>query len=381
MSVLLYFFPIFYCYLVTITHKGYRNRLLYLLVIYLALFLCCGYMSGSDWRTYEPMYENIDFNRLFYYYFSEPGYYLYMLPFRFLEIDFWWFFITTKLLCFFIITRTILHYSQESRFTVFMYFIPWYAFYLFIDNPMRNLIAISIVLLSVRYLIERCFWKYLVLILLAMSFHISAILFFPMYFILSRKIPNAVYIAVFLLFNFLFSSREILISLISRFSGVSYIGQKIQDYLIGDSEYAQGRVLSLGMILHLVFFILLLYKKEYIVNRKNGLFIFNAAVVYLLFYRLAVTIEIFTRFQLYFAVFFCIAISWLVYAFTLRSRPVFVTYLLAVALIGTIKLFADYRYIPYTNYLVYSLKGEYPSYDNRSMYNFQHSPYASRGKS
>ena len=51
-------------------------------------FLCFGYMTGSDWRSYEPIYNEIDFNNLFYNYFFEPGYYIYMLIFKFLKIGF-----------------------------------------------------------------------------------------------------------------------------------------------------------------------------------------------------------------------------------------------------------------------------------------------------
>lgn len=374
--MLFYFLPVLFCYGVILSGKTDRKKLLYMLLTYLCFFLCFGYMCGSDWRIYEEMYESINFDSLFYNYFSEPGYYIYMLIFKCMHIDFWWFFIITKMICFFIIMHVILEYSEGSRFVALMYFVPWYGFYLFIDNPMRNLIAISIVLLGLRYLIDRSFIKYLGCILFAAMFHFSAFIFVPMYFILNRQIKNWVYIVAFIAFNLFFSSRELLVSLIGHFSDIPYVNQKIEGYLLGDSEYGQGRVLSLGMIFHFLFFVLLLYKRNFIVNRKNGLIIFNSAVIYLLFYRLAITIEIFTRFQLYFSVFFCIGISFLIYAFTIRTRPVFITYLLIIAFIGGAgKIFSDYRYLPYTNYLVYFFLGEHPSYEYRSAYNIRNSPY------
>ena len=41
--------------------------------------------------------KQINFNNLFYNYFQEPGYYIYMLPFRFFNVDFFVFFIFTKI--------------------------------------------------------------------------------------------------------------------------------------------------------------------------------------------------------------------------------------------------------------------------------------------
>ena len=116
--------------------------------------------TGSDWRQYEPMYNEIDFHNLFYNYFAEPGYYIYMLIFKFMHFSFWNFFILTKVIIFFLCARIINEYVPEFRFLVWMFFLPWFGFYLFIDNPMRNLIAVAIFLYASRYIINRSFLKY-----------------------------------------------------------------------------------------------------------------------------------------------------------------------------------------------------------------------------
>lgn len=120
-------------------------------VVLLCLFLCFGYMTGTDWRVYEDIYTHINFNNLFYNYFQEPGYYIYMLPFRFLNIDFFVFFIFTKVLCYITIVCKLITYCERFKYIGLMYFIPCYGFYLFIDNPMRNLIAVSIALYAFRF--------------------------------------------------------------------------------------------------------------------------------------------------------------------------------------------------------------------------------------
>ena len=159
--MLLYYIPILLCFLSAISRELSDNdRWYWFMGIILCVFYCFGYMTGTDWRVYEDLYNTLDFNHLFYEYKSEPGYYLYMLPFRFLGIGFWPFFIFTKSMLFVLIYRTMFEYCRDSKYLSLMYFFPWFGMYLFIDNPMRNLIAIGIFIVSFRYVIEKNFWKF-----------------------------------------------------------------------------------------------------------------------------------------------------------------------------------------------------------------------------
>lgn len=53
---------------------------------------------------------------------------------------------------------------------------------------------------------------------------------------------------------------------------------------------------------------------------KNGKIIWNGAITFLILYRLATTIEVFMRFQLYYMIFFVAGISYLTIFFTERSK-------------------------------------------------------------
>lgn len=375
----IYFFSYFICYLVGISKQKDNAFITYSIYIFLAVFLCCGYFCGSDWRQYEPMYYNIDFGNLFYGYFSEPGYYIYMIIFRYFDIDFWHFSIFTKLICFILIFLLIKKYLVKNTLLGLMYFIPWYGFFLFIDCPMRNLIAISISLLAINSIISKKPIHFFLIILLAATFHTSAVFLAICYFFVRKKVSTKCYVVLFILTNIIFASRELFIDIISfLFGGIPYVSAKIESYIIGESQYAEGRVLSLGMIIHILFFLLLITKRSFVEQSKNGVVIFNFAILYLLLYRLSTTIEIFARFQLYTSPFFCIAIILLTHAFVCKVRLYYVTYLLLVASIGTVKIFADYRYIPYSNYIPYFITDKYPTFDYRSSYNYKFSPYADK---
>lgn len=351
----------------TLWHKIYMSVL--------CVFLCFGYMTGSDWRQYEPMYDEIDFHNLFYNYFAEPGYYIYMLIFKFMNFSFWNFFILTKVIIFCLFTRIINEYVIEYRYLVWMFFLPWFGFYLFIDNPMRNLIAVAIFLYASRYIINRCFIKYFICICLAFSFHFSAIIFLPLYFLFSKRIPTWVYVGLFFVFVGVFTSRNLFSSVIELFFGsIPYVQLKIESYLIDDNPDGEGKLFSLGMLIHLSFFILLLIYRNRIEQTKNGTFILNASLFYLLIYRLGSTIFIFSRFQLYLSVFYSIGIVLLISAFVRSSRNIYIIGLLVLSFIATNKIFS-YRYIPYTNYLYYILTDEYPTFEYRSDYNYRNTPY------
>lgn len=383
MSIVLYYIPILLCAVTPFFKELSDNRHWYICFgVYLCIFYCFGYMTGTDWRSYEDWYYNLDFSKFYYGYSREPGYYLYMMLFNRLGVGFWPFFIFTKTVIFIIIYKTIFDYCRESGYVSLMYFLPWSGMNLLIDNPMRNCIAIAIFIVSVRFVIEHKFWKFLLCMLLAASFHFSALLMIFLYPLLNRNISTWVYVLLFLVINIIFADREILVGIITfSFGKIPYIQDKIISYLFMDSSFSQGKLFSFGMIWQIALFVLMLCYRERITGQiggEKGQFVFNAAMVYMLLLRFAMTIWNFGRFQLYFTVFLAIAIGLLMLSFDFRSRIMYMCLLLAVACYTSYdKITSTARYVPYTNYLEYALKGEFPSYSQRYYYNIDHSPYTS----
>lgn len=373
----IYFLSFFSCYLIGISKQRNNAFIRNGLILFLALFLCSGFMCGSDWRSYELMYYEIDFHNYFANYFSEPGFYIYMSIFRWLNWDFWNMSLLTKIFSFTIIIKCLKHYLADDLFVGLMYFLPWYAFYLFIDCPMRNLMAIAVFIVGFKYLVNRQFIKYLFIILLSASFHFTAFIFLFLYWCINKKWSTLFCVLAFLIVNIVLASNSVLEGLISwAFGGIPYVAGKIDGYLVNDNEFAQGRLFSLGMIVHFFFFILLLCKRKFIEGNESGTQIFNLAICYLLLYRLATTVEIFARFQLYLSPFFCISIVYIARTFAYKTRMLYVAYLLCLAIVSSQKIFSDYRYIPYTTYLPYILDKNYPSFEERDAYNHRYSPYA-----
>ena len=179
-----YLFPfvLYICSLFNFKNK----KLKVFLAISLGVFLCTTYFNGSDWRQYEIMYNEATLGEI-QEFKKEKGFYLYMLFFKLFNIDFFNFFIITKSILFYIFYRIILEKSKNF-YIVFNLFYTLMGLFLFIDAPLRNLIAITIVVYAQKYLEEKNKKKYknikyIFLIFIAFSFHETAIIFLMLLFL------------------------------------------------------------------------------------------------------------------------------------------------------------------------------------------------------
>ena len=321
----LYFLSFCSAYAFVFIKQANKSAWLKTYLVLLCLFLCFGYMTGTDWRAYEQIYKQINFNNLFYNYFQEPGYYIYMLPFRFFNVDFFVFFIFTKILCYIAIVSKLLTYCDKYKYIGLMYFIPCWGFYLFIDNPMRNLIAVSISLYAIKYLLKRKPIPYFTIVIIAMTFHTSACVMIPAYFFMHKNLSTKKIVILYITINVLFANRAILAVIISNVFGfIPYVAGKINSYIESSNIEGAGRVISLGFIIFFTFFVLLCYYKKQIYEMKNGKVIWNGAITFLILYILATTIEVFMRFQIFYMVFFIASISYLTYYFSEQSKKIYV---------------------------------------------------------
>ena len=335
-------------------------------------------MCGSDWRQYEPMYEEIDFNNLFYGYFAEPGYYVYMLVGRLLGLNFWTFFILTKILCFIVISRTLNEIAYNYRFLAWTIFLPQAGFYMFIDNPMRNLIAATIFLCSLPYLIKGQKIRYFICCTIALSFHLTAIITPIFYFLLTKNISTRTYVVSLLVIFTLFSTPYLFEILLSRIANINpFILKKVEWYILGEAPESEGSQFSIGAILQIAFYILILKARKAIEQYDKGLLILNGALIFILVYRLGLTISIFSRLQLYLVVFYVIGICYILRAFKFEARKYIIgLFFVYSCLIGYKNISTTgWKFVPYTNYIVYLLLGELKSYSERSNYNYIHTPY------
>lgn len=150
-------------------------------------------------------------------------------------------------------------------------------------NLLRNIKAILIFLISLKYLEERRLIPYMVLNLIGVAFHSSAIVFFPLYFFLHKKSPQWLFWTVFFIGNLIFLLQiqymePIMMRLADQIGGL--IAVKIKLYFTLDIF---DRRMGIGMAYleqNAMFLLIALLQKKLIINKpRNNLFI-NAYLIY-----------------------------------------------------------------------------------------------------
>ena len=381
--MLLYFSILFFCLIFSFLPITFSKRVKRIFIILLALFFCGGYMTGSDWRSYETYYswlENDGIDGIL----MEPGYLYLTVIFHYLGIPFWPFFIVLKLCAFGCLLYFLQKYSSRNQILVITFFLFVFGLYLFIDNPMRNLLAICISCFSYRFLEERRWGKFLLIVLLAVSFHTSAILLLLLFPFYPIKLNNLKLLLLFVLFNILIvvSYEFIILKIIGAFSFIPIIEEKILLYFIDGSGLENNRLISLGFIVQFIFFLLVLYKRKQIENLPSGQLIFWGTICYIFLYRIAAIVSIFYRLQLYMSVFYAVGVCYIFVSLIKKSnKMVFAMFLACYLFYMTYTLIiSSYKYIPYTNYISYMFSPEL-TFEYRSEYNHVNSPYEKNTKS
>lgn len=137
---------------------------------------------------------------------------------------------------------------------------------------LRQMFAAAVIGLSIRYIIERKFLKYCAIIFAAFSFHNSAIIFFPMYFIANRKYSKA-HILLLMSVCFVIGVSGITSGLYNLFDDISSRGAHADYAVQGDARIAY--ILEAGFFL---FFLIKSY--QYLPDTKQSIVLYNIALAF-----------------------------------------------------------------------------------------------------
>lgn len=374
MAVYLIFY--FLCILHAFVPAIYNSKQLNNIFLFaIALFICFGYTTGSDWRQYETVYGYFDVNPLIGLVSYEPGYILYSFFYYLLGFKFWHFFIITKILIFVSLVKGFRKYYSYNDNIPLLFFICAHGLFLFIDNPMRNLIAIAIATYSLQYLEQRNLKKFLILVFLSATFHVSSIFLLVLYPIYRFKVSNKSLIVIYCLFYFILPViyENLIHLLISIFSNVSFIADKLDGYFISGDSLENNTLFSFGSLAHLIYFVYLIKNRATIESNKHGRLVFYLSFVYLLLYRFATIVPIIYRFQLYLALFFAISVGLIIRNINKRTLFMYCVVMFQLTFFYFNTITSSYKYIPYTHYFQFINKDL--SFEQRSEYNFINSPY------
>lgn len=176
-------------------------------LLFLALFVGMSDMFGGyDRYIYGEVFDSIAdtttehgsyrANNVFDYFPSEPGYTLLNIFISFFTANRYIFILVITFLIYMLLFVSLKKYADNYAFAVILFMGLWFYFSF---TYLRQVLGATIVWLSIDYIAQRRFWKFLLVVLIAMSVHKSAIIFFPVYFIPMRKFPPRMIIRLMLL--------------------------------------------------------------------------------------------------------------------------------------------------------------------------------------
>lgn len=233
-----------------------------------------------DWNSYYPEFEKCSWDLLFNYELGksrEPGFLIFELLCK-TVFDSYHFLVFMSAL---INTVLLVNFFRRYSTNILLGLVFYLAFdgFEISSNLIRNSTAIFLFLNAIPYLYERRPIPYFLMCLLAVSFHFSAFVYFPLYFFFHRKLNKWVYLGIFAACLSVFILHiPIFLKLVSA-SGIGgeFVETKIEAYM----EMRSGRGFGMGFLERVITgsLIFCYFDKLNGMKPENKIFI-NALVAY-----------------------------------------------------------------------------------------------------
>ena len=171
-------------FLGTICVRQYSNsnkkiqKIIWLILAILLPSIIAGirYDVGIDWRAYKSIFE---YTSLYGYSYLEIGYISILRIVKYLlGGDYYFFNFTISIIMISFILLTLLHIQKVMQYKISIelgYYISLVVHYCVSFNATRQCMASAIILYALTFLCEKKYWKYFLLVLIASTFHLSAI--------------------------------------------------------------------------------------------------------------------------------------------------------------------------------------------------------------
>lgn len=309
------------------------------------------------------LYENEVFKTLVQVHW-EKGFVLFMIIVKTICKDYFFFQMVSFLIDLLLLFHLFKYYNPEKILLAFAFFFP---FLLIAEvNLMRNVKAIYLFFLSLKFIEKKDFKKFFLYNLIGCFFHVSAMLYFPFYFILGRKFSKKTLLFLFILGNIMYVLRITWIKkLLTPLVGVSTVGLLAKlSYLNG--SFSKDIGISMAWLARNFTFVVLFWQygklskddKKYIVP-------FNCLFTYLFIYLFLSEMQIFVdRLPVLFVLSYCIFYP---HFYQKCSKSNKIVFIILFSLYCSLKLITlnGHRYMSYENIFL-----PHGSYEERYSNNF-----------
>lgn len=277
--LLIFFIPVF-SYLSFNPGRNQHSSFLFLFLLGLSLFVGFSDMFGGyDRYIYGEIFDNIadvttikgDYSDslLYNFYSSEIGYTLLNVLISFFTENRYIFILIVTLIIYTLLFVSIKKYTVNYPLATIL-FLGLCFFFTF--TYLRQVLGATIVWLGIQYVIERKFWKFLMVFLIAFSMHNSAIIFFPLYFVPRRKFSPRLIVGIML---------SLLILGLSPLPNSLFQVYESSSIVERHADYNASGGLRIPYILEAFFFLYLILKNySDIPNDKSYIVLMNMALIF-----------------------------------------------------------------------------------------------------
>ena len=210
---------------------GKNERKKHMLFVF-SIILLIGFLGlrgfiGWDWWAYYPSYNNLPngFN-------YEIGYEIWSNIFYKIGLSYHHFTFINTVADILILAYVLKKYSKYPIFSMFLFLaVQGLSFEV---DLLRNAKAVLLFIISIQFIKERKIIPFLILNILGMTFHMSSVIYLPMYFILNRNYSRKIVLPLIILGNiyYLFDTK-LFIHILEYMSSIlpAAVGGKITSYL------------------------------------------------------------------------------------------------------------------------------------------------------
>lgn len=258
------------------------------MIVFVVFFCFRGYVQ-TDTINYYALFERLP--GILSGIADEPhfdkGFIVYMEIIKSLGFNYDQFIIISTFIDLILLTLLFRQYFSYKYYALFFYLFLMFTGLEYEFNLMRNIKATLLFLISIKYIYSRNFIKFLILNLLALSFHWSSILFFPLYFILHKEISLKSYCVLFLVGILIYVLMPYVLHALLQIFTTVFEGymftEKIDDYLNLDM-FSAGKQFSLMDIALMIWYVLILITYNQIKRTSPHVICFiNLFALYFLF--------------------------------------------------------------------------------------------------
>lgn len=251
------------------------------IILFFVFFAFRGFIF-SDWISYYSFFQDCTWSDLFGYRLGsvtsyEPGFTLLCLICKSIFKDYFFFQFVVCLIDTVLLLRFFRGRVDNVALALLLVFV-FDGLGMFV-NLLRNSIAIMIFLNAIDFIRDRKPLPYFAMCTLAMSFHMTALVYFPLYFFFHRHLNKWMFLAVFVICNVVFLAHiPVVVSLLRLLRIDEAFTDKVKAYT---EVMTTSSVLSIGYIERLFTFALAFcfYDKLSSMKKENAIFL-NALLAY-----------------------------------------------------------------------------------------------------